>query len=50
MTPSAAMTPARYNSAMTSMMPEPQTPVTPVRAVAAAKPGSSDQRSLPITL
>ncbi len=35
---------------MTSMMPEPHTPVTPVRAVAASKPGSSDHRSLPITL
>ena len=49
-TPSCVMTPARYSSAMTSMMPEPQTPVTPVRVVAAAKPASSDHRSLPITL
>ena len=32
------------------MMPEPQTPVTPMFAVASAKPGSSDQRSQPITL
>ena len=32
------------------MIPEPQTPVTPRRAVASAKPGSSDQRSQPITL
>ena len=32
------------------MMPEPQTPVTPKFAVASAKPGSSDQRSQPITL
>ncbi len=31
MTPSWLMMPARYISAMTSMMPEPQTPVTPVR-------------------
>ena len=32
------------------MMPEPQMPVTPVAAVAAAKPASSDHRSQPITL
>ena len=32
------------------MMPDPQMPVTPIDAVAAAKPSSSDQRSLPITL
>jgi len=32
------------------MMPEPQMPVTPVAAVASAKPGSSDHRSQPITL
>ena len=32
------------------MIPEPQTPVTPSDAVASAKPGSSDQRSQPITL
>ena len=32
------------------MIPEPQTPVTPIVAVAAAKPGSSDHRSQPITL
>ena len=32
------------------MMPEPQMPVTPVAAVAAANPGSSDHRSQPITL
>ena len=31
MTPSWLMMPARYISAMTSMMPEPQMPVTPVR-------------------
>ncbi len=41
--------PARYISAITSMMPEPQIPVTPVAAVAEAKPGSFDQRSQPIT-
>jgi hypothetical protein len=29
MTPSSVMMPARYISAMISMMPEPQTPVTP---------------------
>ena len=44
------MTPARYISAIASMIPEPQTPVTPSDAVASAKPGSSDQRSEPITL
>ena len=32
------------------MMPEPQIPVTPMRGVASAKPGSSDHRSQPITL
>ena len=32
------------------MMPEPQMPVTPVAAVASAKPSSSDQSSQPITL
>ena len=32
------------------MMPEPQTPVTPVLAAASAKPGSSDQMSQPMTL
>ena len=49
-TPSWLMMPARYISAMTSMIPEPHTPVTPVAAVASAKPGSSDQRSQPMTL
>ena len=44
------MTPERYISAITSMIPEPQMPVTPVFCVASAKPGSSDQRSEPITL
>ena len=44
------MMPARYISAITSMMPEPQMPVTPVAPVASAKPGSSDHRSQPITL
>ena len=34
---------------MTSTMPEPQMPVMPVSAVAAAKPGSSDQSSEPMT-
>ncbi len=32
------------------MMPEPQIPVIPVAAVAAAKPASSDHRSQPMTL
>ena len=49
MTPSAVMTPARNSSATTSMIPEPQMPVTPVSAVASAKPGSSDQASTPMT-
>ena len=44
------MIPARYISAIASMMPEPQMPVTPIGAIASAKPGSSDQRSQPITL
>ena len=50
MTPSAVTMPARNSSAIASMMPEPQMPVTPVAATAASKPGSSDQRSEPITL
>ena len=41
--------PAMRISAITSMMPEPQMPVMPVPRVAAAKPGSSDQRSQPMT-
>ena len=44
------MMPARYISAITSMIPEPQMPVTPVRATACSNPGSSDHRSEPITL
>ena len=44
------MMPARYISAITSMMPEPQTPVMPLAAIASSKPGSSDHRSEPITL
>ena len=47
--PSWLMMPARYISAITSMMPEPQMPVTPVAAIAASKPGSSDHSSQPIT-
>ena len=43
--PSVVSTPARWSSAITSMIPEPQTPVTCVPANA----GSSDQISLPIT-
>ena len=49
-TPSWLMMPARYISAITSMIPEPQMPVTPVRATASSKPGSSDHRSEPMTL
>ena len=44
-TPSWVMMPARNISASASMMPEPQTPVTPSRRVASAKPGSSDHLS-----
>ncbi len=49
-TPSESITPARYISAITSMMPEPQMPVMSRSSVAAAKPGSSLHRSQPITL
>ena len=49
MIPSGVMTPARYSSAMTSTIPLPQMPVTPVAAVASAKPSSSDHSSTPIT-
>jgi hypothetical protein len=44
------MMPARYISAIASMMPEPQMPVTPCPRPPRAKPGSSDQASAPITL
>src|ERR1700683_5528925 len=44
------MMPARYISAMTSMMPEPHTPVIPSDAVACSNPGSFDHRSEPMTL
>ena len=43
--PSVVRIPARWSSAIASMIPEPQTPVT----CAAANPGSSDQASVPIT-
>jgi hypothetical protein len=51
MTPSAVTIPERYSSATTSMIPEPQIPVTPIPAAASAsaKPGSSDQTSTPMT-
>ena len=49
MTPSSVTTPARNSSATTSMIPEPQIPVMPVSAIAAAKSGSSDQASTPMT-
>src|ERR1039458_3828397 len=49
-TPSWLMMPARYISAITSMMPEPHTPVMPVAAVASSKPRSSDHRSEPMSL
>ena len=48
-TPSVVMTPARNSSAITSMIPEPQIPVMPVSAAAAANAGSSDQARLPMT-
>ena len=50
MTPSSDTIRLKNISAIASMIPDPQTPVTPVVSVAAAKPGSSDQRSEPITL
>ena len=43
------MSPASHSSATTSMIPEPQMPVTPVEATASAKPSSSDQASTPMT-
>ena len=49
MTPSSEMMPDRYISATTSMMAEPQMPVTPVAAAASSKPGSSDHLSTPMT-
>ncbi len=48
--PFASTMPAIRISATASMMPDPQMPVTPVLPTASAKPGSSDHRSLPITL
>ena len=48
-TPSIVMIPARYISPSTSMIPDPQMPVTPVFSTAASNPSSSDQRSTPIT-
>ena len=50
-TPSAVMTPARNSSATTSMMPEPQMPVTPGAGglERVGEPGSSDQASTPMT-
>ena len=50
-TPSWSMMPARYISATTSMMPEPQMPVMPVRRDRARRsPGRRDHTSTPITL
>ena len=48
MMPSGVMTPARNSSAITSTMPEPQIPLTPSSAAAAANPGSSDHSSEPM--
>ena len=50
MTPSERMIPARYMLAITSMMPEPQIPVTSCSPSSLSKPGSSDQRLPPMTL
>jgi|SoiMetStandDraft_5_1073268.scaffolds.fasta_scaffold573761_1 hypothetical protein len=44
------MMPLRYISAMISMIPEPQIPVTPVAATASSNPGSFDHSSQPMTL
>ena len=44
------MTPARYISPITSMIPEPHTPLIVRSSVAAANPGSSLHRSQPMTL
>ena len=49
-TPSGVMTPARYISATTSMMPDPQIPVTPWPDIASTKPASLDHKSLPMDL
>ncbi len=49
MTPSSLTIPARNISATTSMIPEPQMPLIPVSAMPAAKAGSSDQASTPMT-
>ena len=43
------ITPARNSSAIASMIPEPQIPVTPVSRVASANPASSDHSVQPIT-
>ncbi len=45
MTPSVSITPARCSSAITSMIPDPQIPVTAPKS----KPGSSDHISWPMT-
>ena len=45
-TPSSSTIPARYISATTSMIPEPQIPVT--AASAPANPGASDHASFPM--
>ena len=44
------MIPERNISAIASMIPDPQIPVTPMFFVSSSKPGSSDQRSEPMTL
>ena len=48
--PSAVNSPARNISPMTSMMPDPQMPVTPLRAATFANLSSSDQALDPMTL
>src|SRR6202047_4492087 len=44
-TPSWLMMPHRYISAMTSMIPEPQIPVTPVATTTASNPGSAGPKA-----
>jgi len=47
--PSGLKIPASTISPMTSMIPEPQMPVTPVFAVSVSNPASVDHFSLPMT-
>ena len=47
--PSAEIIPAKNISAIASIMPEPQIPVTPIFAIPSSKSESSDHRSQPMT-